>query len=138
MPETWLNIPMCIVKAFQDDVAHQSHIVEMVSLISGKVTSQKEKIFNLKDYLEKLVQKEKQALKNELVSNIKQTEQRLQSNSKEFEETVNQNTREITEIKDTLHKIRFDMRAIEESMETKEKCSEKLQALEKSLKTNSE
>ena len=87
-PDTWLNIPPCIVKAFNDDIGHQEHILKMMEQMQQQMKSVDEDFKDLKVNMEGKIKRDIQDSKKEMSRQLTTVEQRMKSSLKEIQNNL--------------------------------------------------
>lgn len=77
VPDAWMNIPMCLVKAFKDDIWHQEFLLQAILKLDNKFGKLDENLKETKRVLDKKIVDETKTLKNELTRIITATETKV-------------------------------------------------------------
>jgi len=65
LPDRWLNIPACLVSAFQADIENQEYLERFIKSLSHTVTRMDTRLANTRDQLEKQITRECELVKRE-------------------------------------------------------------------------
>ena len=76
-PDKWLNIPACLMKAFEDDIKNQQYLERFANNLSFRANKLDTKISDQRRQIENVIEERAQDLKRELGKSLTGSEVKL-------------------------------------------------------------
>ncbi len=89
VPDAWLNIPACIVKAFQADVENQEYLGKLIQTVINKVNLVENKLEDRVQGLKRELNRKDQDVKKELGKQVATIEAKLKNLAQDIKAHIN-------------------------------------------------
>ena len=88
VPDKWLNIPICLTRAFQDSVENQIYLEKLAADAIERAERSSHKCDQVKDLLVKEIQRNTKAIKDEINVKISTNEVKIKSSITEVRNSL--------------------------------------------------